>query len=293
MMLGMDAWLVSDKGNKYPLSGSCAIGRLTENAVQLEGSQVSRRHAVIHQNSDGRYWLLDFGSANGTTINGQRMRQPVELADQDRVEIAGHFLTFRQVRQVVSGSGGAPTEAAENLKTKQATSGYTATGHGIVVLAANGKIESLSAKAAEWLERYFPEHKSRRDLPSALTGWLAAQAKATLKGKGSTVEAFVMERDSRRLRVSADAEPGGRRLLLMSEEELSFAPAVLESLGLTAREAEVLHWIAEGKSNPEIAIILGIKPRTVTTHVESIFSKLGVNNRSTALLCVVEKLRGG
>lgn len=82
-------------------------------------------------------------------------------------------------------------------------------------------------------------------------------------------------------------------MLLLREEELNFAPATLTKLGLTAREAEVLHWIAEGKTNPEIAVILGISPRTVTTHVESIFAKLGVNNRSTALLCVVEKLRGG
>jgi len=56
----------------------------------------------------------------------------------------------------------------------------------------------------------------------------------------------------------------------------------LISLGLTAREAEVLRWIAEGKSNHDIGVILGASTRTIHKHVEHIFSKLSVENRTAA-----------
>ncbi len=55
-----------------------------------------------------------------------------------------------------------------------------------------------------------------------------------------------------------------------------------DDLGLTAREAEVLIWIARGKSNREISEILLISPRTVNKHLERIFAKLGIENRASA-----------
>jgi DNA-binding CsgD family transcriptional regulator len=56
----------------------------------------------------------------------------------------------------------------------------------------------------------------------------------------------------------------------------------LISLGLTERETEVLVWIARGKGNYEISVILGAKPRTICKHVEHIFRKLDVENRTAA-----------
>ncbi len=56
----------------------------------------------------------------------------------------------------------------------------------------------------------------------------------------------------------------------------------LGSLGLTEREAEVLVWVARGKGNYEISVILGAKPRTICKHVEHILSKLNVENRTAA-----------
>jgi DNA-binding NarL/FixJ family response regulator len=64
----------------------------------------------------------------------------------------------------------------------------------------------------------------------------------------------------------------------------------LERLGLTAREAEVLLWIAQGKSNPDIAGILGCAENTVKVHVARIFEKLGVENRNAAAMRAVEAL---
>jgi DNA-binding CsgD family transcriptional regulator len=56
----------------------------------------------------------------------------------------------------------------------------------------------------------------------------------------------------------------------------------LTSLGLTGREAEVLTWIARGKRNYEIGVILGAKRRTISKHVEHILSKLNVETRTAA-----------
>ena len=67
-------------------------------------------------------------------------------------------------------------------------------------------------------------------------------------------------------------------------------PADLETLGLTPREAEILLWVSQGKTNPEIAVILGIGLTTVKKHLEATFSKLGVENRTSAAALALERL---
>jgi DNA-binding CsgD family transcriptional regulator len=59
--------------------------------------------------------------------------------------------------------------------------------------------------------------------------------------------------------------------------------AALRAAGLTEREADVLQWIAKGKSNPDIAAILGTSPRTVQKHVERLLQKLGVETLVAAV----------
>jgi DNA-binding CsgD family transcriptional regulator len=59
-------------------------------------------------------------------------------------------------------------------------------------------------------------------------------------------------------------------------------PAGLATLGLTKREAEVLAWVARGKTNEDTATILGARPATIAKHLEHIFRKLGVETRTAA-----------
>src|SRR5215510_6035384 len=66
--------------------------------------------------------------------------------------------------------------------------------------------------------------------------------------------------------------------------------APLEALGLTPREAEVLLWVAPGKSNSDIATILGCAENTVKVHLARIFEKLGIENRNAASLKAIEVL---
>jgi DNA-binding NarL/FixJ family response regulator len=64
----------------------------------------------------------------------------------------------------------------------------------------------------------------------------------------------------------------------------------LEQLGLSVREAEILLWVAQGKSNYETAVILTISAGTVKKHLEHIYEKLGVEGRNAATLCALELL---
>lgn len=59
------------------------------------------------------------------------------------------------------------------------------------------------------------------------------------------------------------------------------------SFGLTPREAEILMWIARGKTNKEVGLILETSPRTVNKHLEHVFEKLGVPTRTAAVAKVL------
>lgn len=80
-------------------------------------------------------------------------------------------------------------------------------------------------------------------------------------------------------------------VLYLIEEHAPPGPAELTKLGVTPRQAEVLYWIAQGKTNAEIAIILGTSPRTVEKHVEQLLERLGVENRVAAAAQANELLR--
>ncbi|MEY2607083.1 MAG: hypothetical protein QOH31_4923 [Verrucomicrobiota bacterium] len=76
-----------------------------------------------------------------------------------------------------------------------------------------------------------------------------------------------------------------------SLREQGGTPRSLCVLGLSEREAEVLYWVAAGKSSPVISMILGIRHDTVRAHLKRIFMKLGVENRLSAALRALQVLR--
>ncbi|NBB13320.1 LuxR family transcriptional regulator [Pseudomonas sp. SLFW] len=65
--------------------------------------------------------------------------------------------------------------------------------------------------------------------------------------------------------------------------QMSKAVALLHS-GLTLREIEVLKWSAEGKTAAEVAMILDVKIRTVNFHIGSAIRKMGVSNKTSAVV---------
>jgi len=80
----------------------------------------------------------------------------------------------------------------------------------------------------------------------------------------------------------------GNKIHAMSDADQRSSLKALASLKLTPREAEVLLWISEGKSNQDIGVILGASTGTICKHVEHIFSKLSVENRTAAAVIALE-----
>ncbi len=85
-------------------------------------------------------------------------------------------------------------------------------------------------------------------------------------------------------KIEAAASAGGFNPDFSSHEPL------VKALSITPREAEVLLWVAQGKSNADVASILGMSEKTVKQHLGSVFEKLGVENRNAAAMQAVEVL---
>ena len=75
--------------------------------------------------------------------------------------------------------------------------------------------------------------------------------------------------------------------------DFSSATPLVAALGLTPREAEVLLWVAQGKSNGEIGTILGAAESTVKKHLNNMFNKLGADNRNSVTVRALEILSNG
>ena len=80
-------------------------------------------------------------------------------------------------------------------------------------------------------------------------------------------------------------------MLVLEEEHAPPGPAALCALGLTPRQAEVAYWVAQGKTNPEIGVILGASPRTIDKHMERILARLGLEGRAALMLQAGDTLR--
>ena len=162
-------------------------------------------------------------------------------------------------------------------------------GHGVVLLTRTGCVLWMSRQAELWMGEYFAgSARSGNGLPEPLDRWLRHQ-QALLVGATAPppLRPLEMERNGARLvaRLMSDSE---MRLLVLEEHSDAIPLATFQGLGLTRREAEVVAWLARGKTNPEIARIAGVSARTVEKHMEHIFRKLGVENRTAAVIRALE-----
>ena len=94
------AWLETGGGKRTPLQTNCSLGRAASNDVSVDSDQASRRHAVIHLQNIGEFWLVDLGSTNGTLLNGRRISQPLRLCNDDQIAIGEAVFTFCQPQEI-------------------------------------------------------------------------------------------------------------------------------------------------------------------------------------------------
>lgn len=159
--------------------------------------------------------------------------------------------------------------------------GLDADATALLLLDGDGAVALASAAAAELLAALGDEPQVGLPPGGALGAWLEGEessgtieAGGRLDGNGNGgADALLV----RRLRSGAHTvvllEPAGHALSVES----------LALLGLSPREAAVLHGLAVGAATPQLALDLGISPRTVAKHVQRINAKLGVTNRAQAI----------
>ncbi|MET0907391.1 MAG: LuxR C-terminal-related transcriptional regulator, partial [Tardiphaga sp.] len=120
-------------------------------------------------------------------------------------------------------------------------------------------------------------------LPAPMLQWLDHMQKP---GGKAVPSAPFPDNDLLRLQYMGKAGPD-EILLRLAKESVAVPAEFSRELGLTGREGEVLSWLSKGKSNRDIAQILGLSPRTVDKHLEQIYAKLGVENRTAAAAIAV------
>jgi DNA-binding CsgD family transcriptional regulator len=144
------------------------------------------------------------------------------------------------------------------------------------------RILFATERASALIARYrCRDSLSPRVLPEPYRSWLLGNI--TISRELDAFRPLLLEAEGRHLTVRLAAMPDQNRYQLQFEERiLPTAGQIAKHFGLTPRQGEVLYWIAQGKSNEEIGLIIRAKIKTIAKHVEQIFGRLGVENRSSA-----------
>ena len=185
---------------------------------------------------------------------------------------------------------------------RQARNALDAFGHAsLVVRPADGRLLWQTGLARSLLREHFGSEGPFAPVP--LIDWVRREAAA--RAAGQAPQPLLIARGGRRLTLhlhpmdEAAAEAPGeagegedREWLVVASEtdDAAAIEAIVAGWRLTAREAEVLVWVARGKTNRDIGDILGMSPRTVTKHMEHILGKLGVETRTAAAGLVLGRL---
>ena len=152
--------------------------------------------------------------------------------------------------------------------------------HGVTFIVATltFKLKFANPVARQCLRRFFPRARNPRLLPEEIRDWLTTDHNASCNKSLITR----VENESLFVR-RVKPEPVDAIPLLLEVVNIYQTELRRKHRGVTMREAEVLHWVAAGKTNREIAQIVGSAPATVGKHLEHIYLKLGVETRTAAI----------
>lgn len=161
-------------------------------------------------------------------------------------------------------------------------------GRALLAVSADGVVRWRTARAEGFLADVVGGDEGPPErLRAELLAWLLEAARP-----GQSTE--ISGSSGQPVGVTFVGRLGAGELLLALEQRAAVTDeaALAARFGLTEREAEVLMWVARGKSSRDIGDILGASPRTVDKHLERIFVKLGVENRASATAVALRFLAG-
>lgn len=175
--------------------------------------------------------------------------------------------------------------------TRSAQAALDAAGRFLLAADRQGRVLWSTPQASRLIEQ--ANGASSVSLPPAVAQWLRSCADSPLAARQTSLTAAFREDGEHRLQVTyiGQVGPDEQLLRVVAEQTNSDEIVLRELLALTSREAEVLLWISRGKSNRDIAEILGLSPRTINKHLEQMFEKLGVENRASATALAVRTLQ--
>ncbi|MBP1298641.1 DNA-binding NarL/FixJ family response regulator [Bradyrhizobium elkanii] len=171
--------------------------------------------------------------------------------------------------------------------TQSARAALDVSGRYLLAVNSAGALLWATPQAQRLLSDTLADAADNFALPDPMTQWLEQAQKGGTGKKTATVASFP---GNEQLRLQYMGKLGPNEFLLrLAKDTSGDMPAEFSSeLGLTTREGEVLSWLSKGKTNRDIAQILGLSPRTVDKHLEQIYAKLGVENRTAAAAIAVD-----
>ena len=183
-------------------------------------------------------------------------------------------------------------------QARQARNALDAFGHASIALRpADGRVLWQTPLARDLMKRHFGAGAAGAPIsgapagvaaplhaPASLCDWVRMRVTRGDAPAGDVPDTWTCVTGTTRLHCSLHPASAEDEWLLVLTE--SNNGAAIEALSLqfrlTAREAEVLYWVAQGKTNRDIGDILGTRPKTITKHLEHVFEKLGVETRTAA-----------
>ena len=166
--------------------------------------------------------------------------------------------------------------------TQSAQTALDVSGRFLLAVNGQGKIMWATPQAQKLLaDDLYGNVGEELALPQSMVPWLD-QAQASAVGSKAPAIASFPKNNLLRLQYMGKLGTNEFLLRLAKDSSTNIPAAFSKELGLTVREGEVLSWLSKGKTNRDIAQILGLSTRTVDKHLEQIYAKLGVENRTAA-----------
>lgn len=265
--------------------------------VALEGTQA----LTITKNIRPDIILLDAVMPNMDGFETcKRLKQNPQLADVPIIFMTGLSDTEHVVMGL--GAGGVdyitkpinPEELIARMRvhlanariSQSARAALDTAGQNLLTLNAQGHLLWATPQVYELLNT-----SGALNASSSLSATINNQLRDWLSHKPEAGRQLILSGLSQAMHVEVLSLIDGKEYLLRlgnCHEPAKDTLALKQQFSVTGREADVLLWIANGKTNREIGQILEMSPRTVNKHLEQIFRKLGVENRTSAAAIAIK-----
>jgi len=190
------------------------------------------------------------------------------------------------------------SSAREKVQATQARNALDAFGHATMAIQLDEATRAVravwqTALARQLMHDYFGVAPAQ--IPEIVLDWLRTES--SLAANGREPRSLPIHRETpagpRQLVFALQQRTGDDDLLIVMREvsDAAVVDAMVQAFKLTLREAEVLYWVAKGKTNRDIGDILGSSPATVKKHLERVYVKLGVETRTAAANLAMGRLR--